>query len=367
QVVSSGGTQACGGDHAEICAIAAAGDACLGADLYVSLEPCCHHGKTPPCTDAIIRAGIKRVFAAQSDPDPRVSGRGIAVLREAGIEAEICTEFSDEAKQITRPFLTRIAKKRPMCIYKAAFTADGSTAAKTGDSRWVSSPSSRYIVHRLRSVADAVIVGKRTVDFDNPSLTCRTEEFPPEIPQSLAAEPPVFSGAQNGFIKRLASPACEHIARSPFRVCFGIPSRLDESLGFLRDDDYIIFENELRVKKLLSLPGCGSLGSLVEKGKIAGVPGGAEGAAAAMARLYDAGMNYLLLEGGGSLAASFFEAGCIDEYLFFMAPRILGGGIPVMKGEGRTAMSDACPVEGVSAALCGGDLIYHGYSGEGGF
>jgi len=249
-------------------------------------------------------------------------------------------------------------------VYKAASTADGCTATRLGDSKWISSPHSRYLVHRFRSLVDAVIIGKHTLEADNPSLNCRLKDFPVDVAAYFKNNPLQFVGADNAFLQRLAAGDFNHEERSPARICVGIPDSFYAGMNFLRDENYKIFERRSRVNELLDADGFELLDTLVEKGNIVPVPDGENIPEFIMETLYDAGMLYVMLEGGGRLASAFFEAGCIDEYLFFSAPKILGGGLPVMNGDGRLAMSDSCELRDISAALCGGDLLYHGYSAE---
>jgi len=161
-----------GGPHAEVEALARAGDEARGATLYVTLEPCCHFGKTPPCTQAVLDAGIVRVVAAMRDPFPKVAGGGLAQLRQAGVAVEVGVE-SDAARRLNAPYLKRLATGRPYVVAKWAMTLDGKTAAASGDSRWISGPRSRALVHELRGRMDAVVVGIGTALADDPQLTAR--------------------------------------------------------------------------------------------------------------------------------------------------------------------------------------------------
>lgn len=168
----AGATRPPGGDHAEIVALAAAGDRAAGATLIVTLEPCAHHGRTPPCVDAIIAAGISRVVVGIEDPDPLVSGKGIVRLREAGIEVEVGVLSSDVRAQLA-PYLKQRTTGRPWVVLKLAATLDGRTAAPDGSSEWITGPEARADAHRLRAESDAVIVGAGTVRADDPALTVR--------------------------------------------------------------------------------------------------------------------------------------------------------------------------------------------------
>jgi diaminohydroxyphosphoribosylaminopyrimidine deaminase/5-amino-6-(5-phosphoribosylamino)uracil reductase len=361
-VISEGGTQVCGGNHAEVCALNAAGDAAHGADLYVTLEPCCHHGKTPPCTDAIIKAGIARVFVPLEDPNPCVAGKGISALRAAGVEVFLCEEFCPDAVAVTRPFLSRILSGRPHVIHKAAFTADGFTATNVGDSKWISSPQSRYLVHRLRAMCDAVIVGKGTVDADNPSLSCRLSSFPADVANYFSAQPLSFSGIRDPFLSRVAGESFRNAERSPLRVSIGLPSDCSGKSNFFADGNYCIFAKQNTVMDLYDAEGYELLPSLVEKGNIVLIPECENTVEFVMEILYERGINLILLEGGSTLASSFLQAGCIDEFLYFIAPKIAGGGKPVIKGAGNLSISDSLEISDLSIALCGSDVLYHGYA-----
>ncbi len=174
EIVGEGATQPPGAAHAEIVALSAAGQLARHSTLYVTLEPCAHHGRTPPCADVVVEAGIARVLCASGDPDPRTDGRGFARLREAGIEVVLLEgELADRARRQNEAFRTWAAKRRPFVTYKAAMTLDGRLAAASGEARWVSGEESRRIVHELRAASDAVAVGMGTVRADDPALTAR--------------------------------------------------------------------------------------------------------------------------------------------------------------------------------------------------
>jgi diaminohydroxyphosphoribosylaminopyrimidine deaminase / 5-amino-6-(5-phosphoribosylamino)uracil reductase len=174
EVVGRGWHERAGGPHAEIVALEAAGDDARGATLYTTLEPCAHHGRTPPCVDALIAAGVARVVAAAGDPNPRTDGQGFARLRAAGIEVELAEgDAALRARRQNEAYRTWIAKGRPFVTYKAAMTLDGRLAAAGGDARWVSGEDSRRLVHELRAASDAVAVGMGTVQADDPALTAR--------------------------------------------------------------------------------------------------------------------------------------------------------------------------------------------------
>ena len=174
----TGATAPPGGPHAEVAALAAAGERARGGTLYVTLEPCAHHGRTPPCTDAVLAAGVARVVVGMADPDPQVDGRGIAALRAAGVEVEVGVAADAVAEQLA-PYVAHRRTGRPWVVLKLAATLDGRIAAPDGSSRWITSEEARLDAHRLRAVSDAVIVGAGTVRADDPSLTVRLPEGDP--------------------------------------------------------------------------------------------------------------------------------------------------------------------------------------------
>jgi diaminohydroxyphosphoribosylaminopyrimidine deaminase/5-amino-6-(5-phosphoribosylamino)uracil reductase len=234
EVLAQGVTQQCGSDHAEICALHAAGSVAEGADLYVTLEPCCHYGKTPPCTESIIRSGIKRVYIASLDPNPQVAGKGVYQLRSAGIEVIMLPDMESYAKQIMLPFFTYITQKRPHILHKAAFSIDGRIATKKGDSKWISSLLSRYIVHKLRSLVDGIIIGKNTFMYDNPTLSVRFDEFDDLNTLCNFSHEPMYIGSDNLFLKLLHTyqPKLSSPCRQPCRILLGLPDMLDLQANF---------------------------------------------------------------------------------------------------------------------------------------
>ncbi len=352
-IISEGGTQVCGGDHAEVCALNAAGDNAEGADLYVTLEPCCHHGKTPPCTDLIIRSGIRRVFIPLEDPNPIVSGKGIETLRNAGIEVNVIDSHADHARQIMRPFFTLIEKKRPHVMYKTAMTADGFTASSSGDSKWVSSSLSRLVVHRYRSLVDAVIVGRGTFESDNPSLKSRTEEYTDEA-DYLTRNQVLMSGNDNIVIRYVLNGSYNHAKKSPLRVLAGLPSNITGREKFFDDDNYIIFAAEHKVDKKKTL-----ICEMLEKKKLILCGDGDSFNDTMMSELNSRGMMWVMLEGGADTASRML--GFIDEYLSFIAPKMIGGGRSVFSGEGLGRMADSYMIDEVTSAFLDGDVLYHGY------
>lgn len=259
-VVAEGYHHAFGQAHAEIDALRKAGPKARGSTLYVNLEPCSHWGKTPPCVDALIQAGVKRVVAAMKDPNPKVSGRGFAALKKRGI-AVTQGILEQEAAGLNRAFVTWVTLKRPYVTLKVASSLDGRTATITGESKWITSAASRTEGHRLRGQVDAVAVGASTVLKDNPSLTA------------------------HGW------------GRNPVRVIFAGRRRIPRT--------YNIFQG--------SAPSW-----VVEKHR------GKSGARKALSYLASKGIAHLLVEGGLTLQQSFLDAGVVDEVVWFVAPMIIG-------------------------------------------
>jgi diaminohydroxyphosphoribosylaminopyrimidine deaminase / 5-amino-6-(5-phosphoribosylamino)uracil reductase len=357
-IVSSGGTQVCGGDHAEVCALTQAGDHARGADMYVTLEPCCHHGKTPPCTDAIIRAGISHVIIPIIDPNPKVSGKGVETLRAAGVTVTILSELEEHARQILNPFFTRIEKRRPHVLYKMAHTADGFTATNDGHSQWISNTASRCIAHRLRSCADAILIGKNTALLDNPSLTCRLKDFSESVTQTLSRDSKTLSGIDNIFLRYILSESFDHVSIDPFRMMAGLPGFTDSAIHFIDDNNCIIFERE---EIIAQRKNDRITAMLIERKLLHGIQPGADITEAIMQYLYEKGALFVLLEGGSTLAGSFFKKKFVDQYLSVTAPKLLGSGRNILNGVHTHAMSEAVPLRDISTCMIDGDLIYHGY------
>jgi diaminohydroxyphosphoribosylaminopyrimidine deaminase/5-amino-6-(5-phosphoribosylamino)uracil reductase len=302
-VVGKGYHPKAGEPHAEVFALRQAGEKARGADLYVTLEPCCHHGKTPPCADAVIAAGVKRVFAAMEDPNPLVSGKGFGKLRKAGVEVEVGL-LGDEARELNRGFIKRVTCGRPFVLWKAAMTLDGKTACRTGDSRWVTGEAARRRVHRIRSQSDAVMVGIGTVLADNPELTVRHLKGanPLRVVVDARAETPLNSRVLGGGAGTIIAVTGE------------APAGRVEALQ----------NAGAQILKVESDGGRVNLSRLLE-------------------RLAGLGINNLLLESGGRLSASMLAGGLVDRGIIFIAPKIAGGEdapTPV-EGEGASLMAEA--------------------------
>lgn len=354
-VVASGGTQSYGRDHAEVVALKGAGADAIGAEMYVTLEPCNHYGNTPPCTKAIIEAGIRRVVIGTLDPNPQVAGSGAAALRDAGIDVLVLTSHSSMAADLIRPFKKYILRNRPYVIHKSAVTLDGRVATDTGDSKWISSSASRLMVHRLRSRVDAVVVGKGTFMADNPSLSVRPEDFSEDDATVLQDAVVSMRGYDNYYLRSLLAVR-EFGNRQPLPVLMGVPDDVDWRARLFKGENVLIFESREKIARLKnkSLPPNVSLVPLESVNHIDHVD-------EMLLRLSERGCMTILLEGGSRLAGTFHDSGAIDQYISFIAPTVLGSGVPVLKGIQRESMGDALPLRDISTFGIGTDLLYSGY------
>lgn len=315
EVVGEGWHAEYGGPHAEVNAIADAGDTDLtGATMYVSLEPCCHEGKTPPCTDAITAAGISRVVVASDDPSEKASGRGLGILRDEGIEIEVAdaaSPLAQQARQLNQAFRKHAKTGRPWVLFKSAMTLDGKVATRTGDSQWISGESSRVRVHQWRASVDAVAVGIGTALHDDPQLTARHLQ---------GGDPSV---------------------RQPRRVVFDSTARLPVDSKLVAESSEVpltvVVSRAAPRRRTNSLSAAG-VDVLVAQG-------GNEPARvlSALDQLGALGINSILLEGGPKLAGAFLDAGEIDEIRLFLAPIVLGGRTArdPLEGVGAESISDA--------------------------
>jgi diaminohydroxyphosphoribosylaminopyrimidine deaminase/5-amino-6-(5-phosphoribosylamino)uracil reductase len=283
EAISEGWHDELGGPHGERQAIAAAGDADLtGATMYVSLEPCCHQGRTPPCTDAIVEAGIRRVVVGSDDPTEKASGRGLGILRDEGIEVVVAGgELATRARLLNQPFRKHARTGRPWVVCKAAMSLDGKVATESGDSKWISSPASREVAHGWRAELDAVAVGIGTVFADDPLLTARDCDPPP--------------------------------ARQPVRVVFDRRGRLPATsrLAMTAGPDapvLVACDPDAQVRRR----GVERLG--------VGSPG------EALSELARRRIASVLLEGGATIATALADAGLVDRLMVFRAPIELGDG-----------------------------------------
>jgi diaminohydroxyphosphoribosylaminopyrimidine deaminase/5-amino-6-(5-phosphoribosylamino)uracil reductase len=328
EIVGEGFHPGAGHPHAEVFALRAAGvgavsleeNRTVGATLYVNLEPCNHYGRTPPCTEALIAAGIAKVVVGMIDPDPRVQGQGIARLRSAGIETIVGVE-EEACRELNEAFIHRVSYHRPFGILKYAMTLDGKIATARGHSAWVTSQAARSEVHQLRAACDAVIVGGNTVRHDNPQLT--THHWSIHNPLRVVMS------------RSLDLPAQAHlweIAEAPTLVL----TEAGANLGLQQN----LLEQGVEVVALDRVT-----------------------PATAMAYLYQRGLLSVLWECGGTLAARAIAEGTVQKVLAFIAPKIVGGiAAPSPVGElGLTAMTEALTLERVRWRSIEPDYLVEGY------
>jgi diaminohydroxyphosphoribosylaminopyrimidine deaminase/5-amino-6-(5-phosphoribosylamino)uracil reductase len=310
-----------GGPHAEVFALDEAADRARGATLYVTLEPCAHFGKTPPCTDRVIQAGIARVVIAAEDPNPLVSGRGVAALRAAGIDVEV-GQLRDVAMRQNEIFFKYITTRIPFVHLKLATSLDGRIATRTGDARWISSEPAQVTVHRWRRRYAAILVGIQTVLADDPELTVRhvVGRNPLPIVLDASARLPLTSRLLGGGRRPIVAAARVNPARK---------AEL-ESAG-------------CRVWELPTGRGDVDLRLLLE-------------------RLGKEDVDSVLIEGGGETAAGFLAAGLVDRVSFLIAPILIGGrtAVPAIGGHGAERLTDALRLTDISTEWAGPDLIYSG-------
>ena len=287
EVVGEGYHARAGGPHAEVVALEQAGARAKGADVYVSLEPCCHHGRTGPCTEALVAAGVKRVVAAMADPNPKVAGEGLAALHRAGIAAEIGTH-GEEAARLNRGFVSRMGRQRPWVTLKVGMSLDGRTAMASGESRWITGDEARADVHRLRAEAGAVLTSVNTVLSDDPELNVR-----------------LFSGVD---------------VRQPDRIVLDTQLRAPPGAR--------VWDGGARRIAIAVRPPADRVEALRAKGVevvLAGTTGDrAVDLASALATLARMEVNEVLVEAGPKLAGALLQAGLADELVAYVAPSLLG-------------------------------------------
>ena len=329
-IISEGYHELYGGFHAERNALMNNEADFNGATLYVTLEPCCHHGKTPPCTDIIIEKGISKVFVGILDPNPLVDRKGISILRDAGIEV-VTGVLEDEIKELNKVFLKYIKTRRPYVLMKTAMTLDGKIASHTGDSKWITNVKSRQLVHKLRSEMMGVVVGIGTVIADDPMLNCRLER-------------------QQTTDNR----------RQPIRII------VDTKASIPLESQIVKTAKDYRTILAIGSSTANSQSSTVEMLKSFNVEilccdekNGHVDINDLMIKLGEMGIDSLLLEGGSTLNAAFLDAGCVDEIYAFIAPKIIGGqdSKSPVGGKGIDLMSDAIMLKDIKIEQFDNDIL----------
>ncbi len=327
QVVGEGYHMKAGTPHAEVHALQAAGDAAWGATLYVNLEPCSHYGRTPPCADAIVEAGVKRVIVAGLDPNPRVSGRGLKILQDAGIET-LTGVLEQEARNLNLAFFKYIQTGIPLVSLKVAMTLDGKIATSTGDSKWISGEASRKYVHQLRNVYDAIMVGIGTVLKDDPMLNTRLEDKDIRDPIRVIIDSKLDLPSSSNIVKT---------TRQQKTIVFCSQQADSARQEFLEEAGLTVIKMTVNEEKL----------PLEEVLRVLG----------------EMEIMTLLVEGGGEINGYLIEKGLIDKVYWFIAPKIIGGReapTPV-GGRGITQLKDALPLRSMEIQRFDEDILITGY------
>lgn len=318
RIVGTGYHEAAGKPHAEPVALKAAGAAARDATVYITLEPCCHQGKTPPCTNALIQAGIKRVVIALKDPDPRVNGEGIALLQQAGVSVEIGLLASEAARSL-EPYLYHRQTGKAFCVAKAAISIDGRTAAEDGSSKWITTAEALEDAHKLRAESQAILIGVETALIDSPLLTVRTSHPPLKPPLRVVLD-------SKGKIN-LDNPLCT--------------SDLAPTL--------ILTSEKCPAQKIKDLESAGV--------EVAVIPLSADGRLIPheiLALLGERGILQVLVEGGASVLGNFMAADAVNRLVLYVGPRILGDrGKPLFKNYSFASITDAPTIKLVGSQVLG--------------
>lgn len=331
KVVGKGYHKIYGGPHAEVNAINDAGPHAEGATIYVTLEPCNHTGNTPPCTEKILNAGIKRLVMAMPDPNPVASG-GADFLKSKGIDVTTGI-LEKKAEKINEIFIKYVKTKQPFVILKCASTLDGRIATRTGDSKWISGPESRIFVHKIRHLVDGIMVGVDTVKADNPSLTTRLEGITGKDPRRIILDTRL-TFPEDANMLQLDSDSDTII------VCgAGASGNSDvsEKMNRLKSQGVTLIETPLK-------------NGLIDLNIL-------------MKQLAEYGLTSLLIEGGSRVIGSALNAGIVDKVFLFYAPKILGGddGIPICRGTGPELMKDSIKLKDMKVCQSGSDIMIEAY------
>jgi diaminohydroxyphosphoribosylaminopyrimidine deaminase / 5-amino-6-(5-phosphoribosylamino)uracil reductase len=327
RIVGEGWHEAAGLPHAEVLAIDDAGDAALGASLYVTLEPCHHTGQTPPCTQKIIEAGISRVVMAMRDPNPNVIGGGAEFLESRGIivQSGIC---EPESRKLNECFIKHVSTGLPFVVVKCAATLDGRIAARTGDSKWITGPASRQFAHQLRSRLDSILVGVNTIKIDDPSLTTRLDYGEGKNPLRIVLDSTLSIPDK----AKVLNPDCAPgvlIAVGPHAPAKKISEMKNRGVEILICP---LKEDRIDLKWLM--------GKLGEKG-----------------------VTGILIEGGSRVIGTAFSSGVVDKFYFYYAPKILGDseGYPMIDGKGGDRIADCLNVSNIEVHRFDNDIMIEGY------
>ena len=325
EIVGEGWHVRAGEGHAEVNALAQAGERARGATAYVTLEPCSHFGKTPPCADALVAAGVSRVVAAMQDPNPQVAGRGLQRLRDAGIEV-VCGLLEAEAQQLNPGFIKRMQQGLPWVRLKLAMSMDGRTAMASGESQWITGPQARADVQRLRARSGAVISGADSVLLDDSALTVRAAELglEPELAQTVAARQPLRVLIDG----RLRVPLTRRLFRETGPVLVVCSDTVQ------REAEY-----QASGAQLLAMPGESQQVDLPQL----------------LCELARRGCNEVLVESGAGLAGAFWRAGLVDELIIYMAPRLLGSNARPLLELPFDSMAEAMDIEVTDMRAIGRD------------
>ena len=329
RVVGAGWHRKAGTPHAEVHALAMAGDLARGATAYVTLEPCSHHGRTGPCAEALVKAGVRRVVTAMLDPNPLVVGRGKALLEAAGVEVTVGV-LAEEARLLNEAYLKWVTEKLPFVTLKTAMTLDGKIATAAGKSQWITGEAARRRVHEMRDVTDAIVVGIGTVLSDDPSLTTRLADGTGKNPlrviiDSRARTPLGAKVARDGVAKTLVAVTCD----APEERCAALQAAGVEVV-------------------------CAGAGERVDLLSL-------------MRLLAARDITSVFVEGGGTLNFSLFAAGLVDKVHAFIAPKIVGGAdaLTSVEGAGFAELADAVELKNLTMERLGDDLLLTGYAAKG--
>jgi len=330
KIVGTGYHHGAGKAHAEVNAIDDAGPLAKGAVLYVTLEPCNHAGRTPPCTQKILAAGVREVVAAMRDPNPDVAGGGIDYLQQRGIPVRwgVCEA---EARKLNESFIKYVTTRRPFVTVKCAATLDGRIATRTGDSKWVTGTESRAFVHRLRHAVDAILVGIHTIQRDDPSLTTRIEGESGKDPIRVILDTRLSIAEDANVLRLKSDSATLLISAAPVSDAQKKKKVRLEKKG-VRIMEASLKQDRIDLDKLMN-------------------------------RLGAEGITSLLIEGGAEVIASALAAGIADKIFFFYAPKILGGddGVPICRGPGPELMDRCVRVREMDVRRFGSDVLIEGY------